>query len=114
VVGPGRSDANNTFELLRRQSFVLLDLTGRASLPQPAPGLRIEVAAADTGSRPALEGIASLLMRPDGHVAWVSDKTLDQHVPEDEIREWLNIRTDAALFDRQGAHAGREKLEVVR
>ena len=110
----GRSDAKNTFELLRRQYFVLIDLTGRVSLPQPGPGLRIEVATAETGDRPVLEGIASLLMRPDGHVAWVSDKPLDEHIPEDEIREWLNVRKDTALFDRQGAHAGLGTLEVAR
>jgi 2-polyprenyl-6-methoxyphenol hydroxylase-like FAD-dependent oxidoreductase len=106
----GRSDTKNSFELLRRQHFVLLDLTGRVRLPRPAHGLRVEVASAETGSRPALEGIASVLMRPDGHVAWVSNIPLDEYIPEDEIREWLNVPEDAALFDRQGA----ERLEVAQ
>lgn len=112
----GRADAKNVFELLRRQDFVLLDLTGRANLPRFVSGLRIEVASAEAGNRPGLAGIASLLMRPDGHVAWTSDKPLDEHIPEDEIREWLNVRKDAAILDRQDARpqAGLGTLEVAR
>jgi 2-polyprenyl-6-methoxyphenol hydroxylase-like FAD-dependent oxidoreductase len=107
----GRADAKSVFELLRRQYFVLLDLTGRVSLPQPRRGLRIEIAAADIAGRTALAGLASVLLRPDGHVAWAGDKSLDEHTPDAEIREWLNVKDDAALFEPA---AGRRAVAPER
>jgi hypothetical protein len=111
----GRADAKGVFELLRRQYFVLLDLTGRMDLPQARAGLRVEVAAADAAGRAAFDGVASVLVRPDGHVAWAGDKPLDQHIPDAEIREWLNIKDRAALFEPASGRraAVPERVEVA-
>ena len=65
-------DGNKAFSLLRRQEFVLLDLTGSASLPEMAQGLPVVVGSANPGDRASLSGLATVLMRPDGHVAWAS------------------------------------------
>jgi 2-polyprenyl-6-methoxyphenol hydroxylase-like FAD-dependent oxidoreductase len=86
------------FALLRQQDFVLLDLTGAARLPVPAPGMRLKVAAASPARRPALDGLASVLLRPDGYIAWVSEEPLAHRIPEAEIREWLNIAPACPLF----------------
>lgn len=107
----GPSTAQNTFELLRGQRFLLLDLTGRATLPAVHPDVRVAVAAADPGERAALRGLSSLLVRPDGHVAWTHKQSLDVVLPEAEIREWLNLPTEttlwtkpAQMFAKTGAH----------
>ncbi|GAA0304702.1 monooxygenase [Sphingomonas oligophenolica] len=88
----------NIFELLRGQDFLLIDLTGRAELPAVDPAMRLKVAAAETGDRAALAGLSTLLIRPDGHVAWASDRALDEHRPEAEIREWLNLTSDRPVL----------------
>lgn len=92
--------AGSLFELLRGQEFVLLDLTGAAELPKPEAGVRVVTASAETGDRPILNGLASLLVRPDGHVAWASTMPLDTYRPEREIRAWLNMGDDEAVFTR--------------
>ena len=86
------------FELLRGQEFLLLDLTGTARLPKMKSGVRVVVAHASSGDRPMLDGLATLLVRPDGHVAWASTTPLDAYLPEREIRGWLNIGDDRAVI----------------
>ena len=85
------------FELLRGQEFVLLDLTGEVELPEIEPGVRLVTASAQPGDRPMLQGLASLLVRPDGHVAWASAQRLDAYLPEREIRAWLNMDDGAPV-----------------
>jgi 2-polyprenyl-6-methoxyphenol hydroxylase-like FAD-dependent oxidoreductase len=96
-------DGNKVFSLLRRQEFVLLDLTGSASLPQMAQGLPVVAGSANHGDRASLSGLATVLMRPDGHVAWASRQSLDDYLPENELRHWLNLRDDAPCLWR-GRH----------
>ena len=104
-VGKAPGGRSSVFELLRGQEFLLLDLTGEATLPDPEPGVRLLVATAETGDRAMLAGLATLLVRPDGHVAWASEQALDQYWPEDEIRSWLNIDAGTCVFAPVAAHA---------
>jgi hypothetical protein len=88
----------NVFELLRSQEFLLLDLTGPAPLASVAPGVRVKIAAADASDQSLLAGLAALLVRPDGHVAWAGKQSLEAYRPEAEIREWLNIPAQTPVF----------------
>lgn len=105
ISGSHRAGAT-VFELLRTQEFLLLDLTGNAALPAAEPGVRVVTAAVEPGERPMLAGLASLLVRPDGHVAWASERPLGEYLPDAEIREWLALGTETPLFARAPATAG--------
>lgn len=97
-------DVTSVFELLRTQEFLLLDLTGEADLPRTEAGVRVVVARANSGARPMLAGLATLLVRPDGHVAFASERRCDSYLPEREIRYWLNIKDGQPVF-RETEHA---------
>lgn len=64
----------SVYELLRRGSFVLITLTGAG----PSEGEvarwagRVVLGTTSAGAHPALDGITEILVRPDGHVAWLS------------------------------------------
>ncbi|MGC4810292.1 FAD-dependent monooxygenase [Micromonospora sp. DT228] len=64
----------SVYELLRGGSFVLLTFSGAG----PATGEavrwadRVVLGAASAGAHPALAGVTEILVRPDGHVAWLS------------------------------------------
>ncbi|PTQ93046.1 2-polyprenyl-6-methoxyphenol hydroxylase-like FAD-dependent oxidoreductase [Paraburkholderia sp. GV068] len=64
---------------LRRQRFVLLDLTGEAqfSLPERFDGV-VEYISGTPIAASKLSGIQALLVRPDGHAAWVSESSLSE------------------------------------
>jgi 2-polyprenyl-6-methoxyphenol hydroxylase-like FAD-dependent oxidoreductase len=64
----------SVYELLRGGSFVLLTLTGAGPATSEVArwGDRVAVAATSAGSHPALAGVTEILVRPDGHVAWLS------------------------------------------
>ena len=68
---------------------VLLDLTGQGTASRPAAGWadRLDIVAATCPDRPDL---AALLLRPDGHAAWVS-ATGDAGLSE-ALRHWLGER----------------------
>ena len=93
----------SVFELLRTQHFLLLDLSGEARLPEVEAGVRVAVAHAQPGERPMLKGVATVLVRPDGHVAWASAQQLDQYLPEREIRHWLNMDDGRPVFRHDAA-----------
>ncbi len=95
--------ARKVFDLLRTQQFVLLDLTGNARIPQIEPGIHLVAAAAVPGGRRTLDGVASVLVRPDGHVAWAGSESLDSSRAAGAVREWLNLADDASVFVRQEA-----------
>lgn len=67
--------APSVFGLLRRMRFVLLDLTGgrlARRFTGPCPALDVACASAmDTSSHPEWQDARAVLLRPDGHVAWV-------------------------------------------
>ncbi len=88
----------SVFELMRTQEFLLLDLSGGTCLPRIEAGVRVVVANAEPGDRPMLMGLATLLVRPDGHVAWASERRLDEYLPEREIRHWLNMEDKRPVF----------------
>jgi 2-polyprenyl-6-methoxyphenol hydroxylase-like FAD-dependent oxidoreductase len=91
-------DGSKVFSLLRRQAFVLLDLTGSSSLPEIAKHLPVVAGSAYAGDRALLAGLATVLMRPDGHVAWASEKSLNEYLPENEVRHWLNVHDEEACL----------------
>jgi hypothetical protein len=97
------SGGASVFELLRGQEFVLLDLSGEVSLPHVEPGVRVVTAIAEPGERPLLAGLNTILLRPDGHVAWASAEKLDAYLPEREIREWLGMHENAPVFGQAAA-----------
>ncbi len=92
------AEGGRAFELLRGQDFVLLDLTGADRLPVPGAGMRLKIASASAAGRPSLDGLASVLLRPDGHIAWASEDPLTRRVPEAEIRAWLNLEPTRPLL----------------
>jgi hypothetical protein len=61
-------------ESLRGGSFVLLSLTGSGPAESDVAGWagRVAVATASGDAHPALTGVTEVLIRPDGHVAWLS------------------------------------------
>jgi 2-polyprenyl-6-methoxyphenol hydroxylase-like FAD-dependent oxidoreductase len=81
--------ADSVFSLLRSQKFALLDLTAQSSLPGIDAGLPIVAAATATPASGDFQGIASVLVRPDGHVAWVGDLPFSRYLPQAELEEWL-------------------------
>ncbi|MGI5456425.1 FAD-dependent monooxygenase [Streptomyces sp. CA-249302] len=68
------------FSLLRDGDHVLLDLTGRAAdalaptAHDARPGLRVHSARA-AGDRAEWTGVTAALVRPDGHLAWLTEET---------------------------------------
>ncbi|WP_431981720.1 monooxygenase [Streptomyces qinglanensis] len=86
------SEANRVYELLARGRFLHLDLTG-----DPAPGAVVAdwgarvtaVTATERDDHPALEGVAEVLVRPDGHIAWAARTTADIAARRDERRAAL-------------------------
>ena len=93
---------DSLFALLRQQQFVLLDLEGAAVLPQVVGGLPVVTAAARSGNRPLLAGLKTLLVRPDGHAAWASGRSLMEYLPERELRWWLNLAADEVCLHHAG------------
>ena len=93
---------DSLFALLRQQQFVLLDLEGAAVLPLVVGGLPVVTAAARSGNRPLLAGLKTLLVRPDGHAAWASGRSLMEYLPERELRSWLNLRADETCLRHAG------------
>lgn len=100
-----RRDGDSAMDLLINQEFLLLDLVGGVGLPVVADGVRVVTASVDPGDRASLAGLASVLVRPDGHVAWASERSLAETLPEAEIREWLNLAADAPVFVKAGVSA---------
>jgi 2-polyprenyl-6-methoxyphenol hydroxylase-like FAD-dependent oxidoreductase len=93
-------DGSKVFTLLRRQEFILLDLTGSTSLPGVAKGLPVVAGSVSPGDRPLLSGLETVLVRPDGHVAWASRKSLSDYLPENELRHWLNLNDEEPCLRR--------------
>ena len=87
--------SRRAFELLHDARHVLLDLTD-TGLEVGAGTDRVRhvrARAADTWEVPVVgtvEAPAALLVRPDGHVAWVSDGTAAGL--EDVLRTWCGVR----------------------
>ncbi|MFJ1935521.1 FAD-dependent monooxygenase [Kitasatospora sp. NPDC088160] len=79
----GPADGTGLFTLLRPGRHVLLDLTGRAGTEFAAlahatsPGVTVHSAPL-AASRPAWLGVTAALVRPDGHLAWLTE---EQHLP---------------------------------
>ena len=92
-----RGGDKRVFELLRAARPVLLDMTGTADLADAAAGWadRVDVVAADCPSQawevPGAGTIptpAALLIRPDGHVAWATDREPDLGALHEALNAW--------------------------
>lgn len=78
-------------ELLRGQNFALLDLAGTGAFDGMGAGglpLRIVMAIAPRRTE-ASRGAAAMLVRPDGYVAWASDRPATAETARAELRRWL-------------------------
>ncbi len=92
-----RGAEKRVFELLRAARPVLLDMSGTSDLADAAAGWadRIDIVAADCPSQawelPGARTIstpAALLIRPDGHVAWASDRDPDLVALHEALDTW--------------------------
>ncbi|MGO1052536.1 FAD-dependent monooxygenase [Crossiella sp. CA198] len=83
VVGEGR----RVYELVRDGRFVLLDFAGDGEVAGWADRVR-GVRARMPAGHPALAGVRAVLVRPDGHVAWVSRAETGAG-REQALREWV-------------------------
>jgi 2-polyprenyl-6-methoxyphenol hydroxylase-like FAD-dependent oxidoreductase len=82
----------STFELLRRQQFLLLDLSGMdAGIAAPLNGRMITANLSAPVEHPELVGLGAVLVRPDGHVAWAGEQSLASYVPLEEISRWIKL-----------------------
>ena len=87
--------SRRAFELLHDARHVLLDLTDTGLEVEAGTDRvrHVRARAADTWEVPVVgtvEAPAALLVRPDGHVAWVSDGTAAGL--EDVLRTWCGVR----------------------
>ncbi|MEV7627137.1 FAD-dependent monooxygenase [Actinoplanes sp. NPDC089786] len=64
----------SVYELLHGGSFLLLTMSGVGPATGEVAGWadRVVLGTASSGSHPALAGVTEVLVRPDGHVAWLS------------------------------------------
>jgi 2-polyprenyl-6-methoxyphenol hydroxylase-like FAD-dependent oxidoreductase len=88
----GRKDGTSVrvHELLNDQRFILMDLTDGAIPPLPAhiaPHVRCESGRVVEG--PGLGPVVGVLVRPDGHVGWVSKHPLEAGLPIEELAKWF-------------------------
>jgi hypothetical protein len=67
------SSHSSVYELLHGGSFLLLT-TGASPVTGEVAGWadRVVLGTISAGSHPALAGVTEILVRPDGHVAWLS------------------------------------------
>lgn len=80
-----KGDEGSVFKLLRSQNYVLLDLTGTLD-SLSLSDVPVSFAALAQASGAAFAGLSSVLLRPDGHIAWVGTQRLDQS----DIQKILN------------------------
>ena len=92
-----RGADKRVFELLRSARPVLIDMSGSADLSDAAAGWadRVDIVAADCSSQmwevPGAQTIATpaaLLIRPDGHVAWGSDRDPNLDALREALDTW--------------------------
>jgi 2-polyprenyl-6-methoxyphenol hydroxylase-like FAD-dependent oxidoreductase len=92
-----RGADKRVFELLRSARPVLLDMSGTAGLADAAARWadRIDIVAADCPSQAwevpgagTIPAPAALLIRPDGHVAWASDRDPDLAALHEALGTW--------------------------
>lgn len=78
-------------ELLRSQEFLLVDLTGFDGYRQlrgKKPGVNV-TSGIPTPCPPELEGVQSILVRPDTYIAWAGTDEPDVGVAAGQIGRWL-------------------------
>jgi hypothetical protein len=83
--------AATVFGLLRAAKFVLLNLGSAGAAPasfadRPADGQLDVVTAELAGGHPEWAGVRSMLIRPDGHIAWTSGA--DNAPPANWLGAW--------------------------
>ncbi|MBL8264746.1 FAD-dependent monooxygenase [Steroidobacter sp.] len=82
-------ETSSVFEQLRGQDFLLLDLTGGVA-PRALAGLRMKTASLTAPvSNSSLQGAATVLVRPDGYIAWAGEQACSEYFPFEELARWL-------------------------
>ncbi len=79
-------------ELLRRQQFLLIDLTGSAAFDRlltRSPKLSVVKAIASRRTADTAN-LTTMLVRPDAYVGWASDEVVDATTLEPELNRWLS------------------------
>ncbi|WP_433889450.1 FAD-dependent monooxygenase [Streptomyces sp. CA-111067] len=93
----------STTELLRTGRGVLLDLSGDARRPAKLAGTaagwsgRVDVVTAIAAPGTALDGTKSVLLRPDGYVAWAAVRAID---PAPALRRWFGAPAEQPVPDQ--------------
>ncbi len=85
---------------LHEGTGVLVDLTGGDSLREVADPWGDRMRVVSVGAREGL-GLAAMLVRPDGFVAWASDRTPDRAGLEHAASRWFGAPAPAVLQARQ-------------
>lgn len=83
-------EQHSIFELLRQQQFLLMDLTN-TEIPSVPDDLKDYIACVSGTAdyRQDLEGIATIFIRPDGHVAWISEEQFNHSNFKEELTRWF-------------------------
>ncbi|WP_399919999.1 FAD-dependent monooxygenase [Streptomyces kanamyceticus] len=94
--------ASRLYQLLSDARFVLLHLDGVTHAPPTAPRCpHVHTATAPPAALPEpLRGATAALIRPDGHIAWVTDATTPSDVMEQAraaLRRWCEPTADGAV-----------------
>ncbi|MBE5665795.1 FAD-dependent monooxygenase [Staphylococcus sp. SS251] len=83
-------ETHTIFELLRDQQFLLIDLTNSElpTVPHPFKNY-IKCISGNIINRDDFQDLSSIFVRPDGHIAWVSEEKLSNSNFELELRKWF-------------------------
>nr|WP_301282615.1 FAD-dependent monooxygenase [Mammaliicoccus sciuri] len=83
-------EQHTIFELLRQQQFLLIDLTNTVQPNVPADVKDyIACISGIADYREDLEGISTIFIRPDGHVAWMSEEPFNDSNFKEELARWF-------------------------
>lgn len=75
---------------LRTQRFILFDFTGQCTIQIPAEiSEYVDLVSTQSIAADHLQGVRALLVRPDGHAAWISDRGLDETGLPAELARYL-------------------------
>jgi len=109
------SGPSSTTALLRAARGVLLDLSadsGRRDWLQDATATwadRVDLVSAVAPPGTPVEGLDTVLLRPDGYVAWTGDRGAD---PRPALGRWFGIRAQASITGRSTQETRKRYFEA--